>query len=83
MRYRVFWHPDAESDLESIARLESGPEDIAACARRIDRHLARFPKQFGESREENLRIGFERPLSIPFDVFESERTVVVYRVRRI
>ena len=80
MRYRVMWSPDAESELELLAKSSGDPEQLADCSRRIDRHLTRHPMQYGESREEDLRIAFDGPLAILFEVFKVERTVVVYRV---
>lgn len=82
MRYRVFWNPDAERELESVTRKASNPAEIATCVRNIDRILIRHPKQFGESREEQYRVAFESPLAILFEVFDDERTVVVYRLWR-
>lgn len=83
MRYRVFWSPDAERELESLASSVADPSELAASARRIDQQLIRHPLRFGESRDQELRIAFESPLAILFDVFQEERTVVVYRVWRI
>lgn len=83
MRYRVFWSPDAEGELEALTNSAIDAAELAACARKIDQHLLKHPLRYGESRGQELRVAFESPLAIMFDVFKDERTVVVYRVWRI
>lgn len=54
-----------------------------AAARQIDRHLSADPTGFGESRYDTVRVGFVRPLGLPFEVIEDVRTVIVYDIWRI
>jgi hypothetical protein len=80
MKYRVFWHPHAESQLEQILSNEVYQPRILAAARAIDRQLFVAPLNFGESRFETVRIAFERPLAVLFEVQDDVRTVIVYEV---
>ena len=62
MPYRVFWSPDAERLFKNL--LAAAPSDAAALAHAaafVDNELHADPHQFGESRHENVRIGFQLP----------------------
>jgi hypothetical protein len=80
MKYRVFWEPHAESQLERILSERTNQTRIVAAARAIDRHLINAPLEFGESRYDTVRIGFERPLGVLYEVLDDVRTVIVYEV---
>lgn len=82
MSFRVFWTPSAEERLERIAVAATDRQAIAAAAREIDRMLIGSPNSFGESREENLRVGFMDPLGIHFEVMNEIQTVIVHDVWR-
>ena len=82
MSYRVFWAPHAEQQLDAILRDQAVATRVAAAARRIDLNLTSGPASFGESRHDTVRIGFELPLGIHFEVLEDVRTVIVYDVWR-
>ena len=82
MTYRVFWTPDAERWLKDILRNSVVPKIIVTAAREIDQTLALTPLAFGESRFENVRIGFQRPLGIHFELLEDVRSVIVFDVWR-
>ena len=47
------------------------------------RRLVADPLDFGESRYDQVRIGFERPLAVQFEVLEDVRTVIVFYVRKM
>jgi len=83
MNYRIFWAPHAEKWLE--AKLTQSPDApvLATAAKEIDRHLLAVPNDFGESRYESVRVGFAWLLGVQFEVFDDDRTVVVYDVWRI
>jgi hypothetical protein len=83
VNYRVFWAPQAEKQLEAILQDLTEQVRIAAAARRIDESLASSPLTFGESRYDTLRVGFELPLGIDYEVLQDLRTVIVYHVWRI
>jgi hypothetical protein len=80
MKYRVFWHPHAETQLEQILSNKVHLTRILAAARSIDRQLLIGPANFGESRFETVRIAFERPLAVLFEVQDDVQTVIVYEV---
>ena len=83
MNYRVFWAPQAEKQLEAILQDQTEQVRIAAAARRINECLTSGPLAFGESRYDTLRVGFELPLGLDYEVLQDVRTVIVYHVWRI
>jgi plasmid stabilization system protein ParE len=83
MKYRVVWAPNAESDLEAILGLVARRTETVKAAREIDSHLLSNPHAFGESRVDQIRIGFVLPLGIEYEVFDDVRTVIVHSVWRI
>jgi plasmid stabilization system protein ParE len=80
--YRVFWAPHAEQQLDAILRDQAVQRRVAAAARHIDLSLAKNPANFGESKHDTVRIAFELPLGVHFEVLEDVRTVIVYHVWR-
>jgi hypothetical protein len=82
MAYRVFWHPDAELQLERILKSRLNRDKLAAAARAIDSRLAKEPLSFGESRDLGVRIGLMKPLGVIFEVQKDVSTVIVYEVWR-
>jgi len=78
--YRVFWAPFAEQRLETIVRSHADHSPIVTAARLLNAQLARDPIDVGESRFDAVRIGFELPLGIQYEVLEDVRTVIVYDV---
>ncbi len=83
MTWRVFWAPYAEQRLEALLQSAADAEQLAAAARRIDRHLVASPKTFGESRFDTVRVGFQPPLAVQFETLDDVRTVIVHDVWRI
>lgn len=81
--YRVLWAPTAEDQLDELLRHSGAKTDIAAAAREIDRKLLATPMELGESRFDDVRIGFALPLGIQFEVLEDVRTVIVFDVWRV
>lgn len=80
MTYRVFWSPLAELQLESILRQRADDPRIVAAARALDSRLSSKPLDVGESRYHYVRIGFELPLAVQYEVLEDVWTVIVYDV---
>lgn len=81
MSYTVLCGSAAEEQL-AAAYLESGDRHaVTAASRAIDEILREAPMTFGESRDGELRVGFEPPLAVWFLVTESDRTVVIVRFR--
>jgi hypothetical protein len=79
----VFWSPHAEQELEEILQDPAARAECAAAARDIDRALRSDPLGFGESRYDNVRVGFALPLGVHYEVLEDVDTVIVYDVWRI
>jgi len=83
MPYRVFWSPEAERIVADLLDNSTEPGAIVRATRLIDRQLVTDPHQFGESRYDQVRIGFERPLAVQFEVLEDVHTVIVFYVRQM
>jgi hypothetical protein len=83
MNYRVFWYPEAQRLLDALLEGSEAGKHISLAAQKIDRQLAADPFAFGESRSERMRIGFERPLAVQFEVLRDVSTVIVYSVRLV
>jgi hypothetical protein len=83
MTFRVLWTPDAEERLEQLLQAAADATAVAGAARAIDGQLLAAPSEFGESRYEGMRVGFERPLGVQFEVMDDVRTVIVHDVWRI
>ncbi|HEY4232744.1 MAG TPA: hypothetical protein VGM76_04945 [Lacipirellulaceae bacterium] len=83
MSYRVIWSPFAEDWLELFLSNAAERANIAAAAKDIDQQLIADPTALGESRYDEVRIGFVRPLGVQFEVLEDVRMVVVHDVWRI
>lgn len=82
MPYRVFWSPDAERLLKKIHATARDSSDVSRAAGEIDKQLRADPFDVGESREENVRIGFQEPVGIEFEVLDDVQTVIVFNVWR-
>jgi hypothetical protein len=80
MPYRVFWSPEAERRYKNLLRLSTDSAGLVQAARDIDRQLHSDPYEIGESRDENIRIGFLEPLAIEFEVLQDVETVIVFNV---
>jgi hypothetical protein len=82
MQYRGLRSPYAEERLERLLQESSDPfaSAIALAAREIDALLLSSPITFGESRYDNLRIGFVGPLGVDFEVMDDLLTIVVHDV---
>jgi hypothetical protein len=83
MNYRVFWYPEAQHLLDALLQGSGSRDLITTAANKIDLQLASDPYSFGESRGERMRIGFERPLAVQFEVLRDVSTVIVYNVRLV
>lgn len=71
----------AEEQLAAAFLTSSDRSAVTAASRAIDEILGEAPLAFGESRDGELRVGFEPPLAVWFIVTESDRTVVIVRFR--
>jgi hypothetical protein len=80
--YVVIWGSAALQELAALwvnadAELRAA---ITAATEEIDLALTRFPDDVGESRPDNRRIAFARPLGVLFRVRSSDRRVIITRV---
>ena len=82
MPYRVFWSPEAERLLKKLHVTARDSITVSHAADEIDKQLHTDPTEVGESREANVRVGFQEPLGIEFEVMEDVQTVVVFNVWR-
>ena len=82
MRLTVIWTPVAEKRLTEIwlAALDRG--DVTAAAARLDELLRNDANSRGESRSGDVRVMFEPPLGIDFEVIQADRIVYVLTVWR-
>ena len=80
MRWRVFWSPDAQVRLEQIIEGASDRARLELAAHLIDWYLARYPLDLGESRDDGVRIAYEYPLGIQYEVLQDVDTVIVYDI---
>jgi len=77
MRYTVVWTPSAERHLSTIWIEASDRRQITVAADRIDASLAKGAPTCGESRDDNVRIVFESPLAVEFEVLQDDSIVSV------
>lgn len=80
MTWDVEWLPDAEQELAAIWLQATDRQAVTAAADAIDRRLSRDPEQEGESRSQDVRVTFEKPLGVLFHVSVDERRVKVVHV---
>jgi hypothetical protein len=83
MKYRVFWDPYAERQLKQILLASANNSQLIAAVRSIDTQLVLNPSDLGESRFDEFRIAFVRPLAVLFEVLQDVRTVIVCEVWRV
>ena len=85
MNYNVIWKRSADGQLASIWMDADDRAAITHAARALDRRLAVNPVEQGESRPNELRIGFELPLGVLYEIHEDQRliqVVAVWKVRK-
>lgn len=80
--YKVRWERSA---LLELAELWTNADPnlrarITAAVRPVEDKLRNAPAEFGESRGEEYRVGFESPLGLNFDVDAQRRVVWVLHV---
>jgi hypothetical protein len=83
MRWHLFWSPHAEDRLEKLLLNAPDPARLVAASRMIDMYLGNYPLSFGESRYDAIRVGFEHPLGVQYEVLKDVSTVIVHDVWRI
>jgi len=81
MNYTVIWRREAEAQLITLWLRAANKEAITRYAEQIDRILARDPNEQGESRNENTRLAFFRPLCVRYQVDEAAKRVTVLAIK--
>jgi hypothetical protein len=80
MKYTVVYLPSAEQQLADLWLKAADPVAVSRASDKIDRLLESNPKGLGESRASSLRILFEEPLAVVYDVREADFMVKVWAV---
>jgi plasmid stabilization system protein ParE len=78
--YDVRWKRSAVSRLAQLWLEASDRSAVTEAVDRIDRQLAIDPQHAGESRSGDIRVLFEPPVGVFFEVEEHARAVHVLRV---
>lgn len=83
--YRVRW--EREALLELATQWVNGDAEtrcgVTAAARAIDAALNSHPAAAGETREGDMRVGFEPPLGFSYSIDEDARVVSVLHVWQV
>jgi hypothetical protein len=80
MKWKVVWKPEAERSLTLIWLSSRQREAINIGVHELDSALSINPNAVGESREENRRVAFVRPLGARIELDQAARTVSVLTV---
>ena len=80
MKYTVVYLPSAEQQLADLWLKSADPTAVTRASDQIDQSLKDNPLAVGESRVANLRIVFEEPLAVVYDVREADLLVKVWAV---
>jgi len=83
MSYTVIWRHEALDDLTTAWMMAADRDAVSVASAQIDRLLRASPLDQGESREDDTRVLFIRPLGVEYDVEEGDRKVYVNSVWRI
>jgi plasmid stabilization system protein ParE len=82
MKYHVVYQPTAEDQLADIWTVAPDQIRVTRAADRIDALLTYTPTTVGESRAPGVRVLFEDPLVVTYEVIEDDKRVTVLRVAR-
>jgi hypothetical protein len=72
--------PHADERIQQIITESENSEPIIEALREIEYWLRWIPKEFGESRYENVRVGFVSPFGVQFEIIADPPTVIVMNV---
>jgi hypothetical protein len=81
MNYTVVWRREAEAQLMTLWLRALNKSAIAGYVEQIDRILQRDPHEQGESRNENTRLAFFRPLCVRYQIDEPAKRVYVVSIK--
>ena len=80
MNYAVHWLPAAEQELIALWLNSAKRSAVTRATHRLDQQLQHSPNGLGESRPGGLRVHFESPLGVLFQVRPGTRIVEVIHV---
>ncbi len=81
MNYTAVWRREAEAQLMTLWLRALNKTAVAGYVEQIDRILQRNPHGQGESRNENTRLAFFRPLCVRYQIDDAARTVTVVSIK--
>ena len=81
MNYFVKWRSEAEVQLIVLWIRAVNKQAITAFVDQIERILERDPHGQGESRNENTRLAFFRPLCVRYLVDDTTQTVMIVGIK--
>jgi hypothetical protein len=81
VNYTVVWRREAEAQLMTLWLRALNKTAVAGYVEQIDRILQRDPHEQGESRNENTRLAFFRPLCVRYQIDDAARTVTVVSIK--
>jgi hypothetical protein len=81
VNYTVVWRRDAEIQLTTLWIRAVSKTAVTGYVAQIDRILERDPHDQGESRNENTRLAFFRPLCVRYQIDEPAKAVYVVSVK--
>ena len=82
MKHHVFYFPDADKAVQLLISEADDPQAMMRAFETMDRWLSRWPLNIGESRIENVRVAFEKPIAVQYEVLKDPPTVIVYAAWR-
>lgn len=83
MRFTVVWLPDVVRVYQQLYQAASDPGVVFRAAEQIDEELQIDPEEKGESRADERRILFARPLGVRYRVDRERQKVYVTSLWRI
>ncbi|HET6573910.1 MAG TPA: hypothetical protein VFG68_09930 [Fimbriiglobus sp.] len=81
MNYTVAWRREAEDQFTALWIRSVDKNAMTGYMDQIDRILGRDPHDQGESRNENTRLAFFRPLVVRYQIDEATMTVTVVSIK--
>ena len=83
MSFHVFWIPQADQQLQDLLQTAEDAGSLLKSVKEINKALSTFPKIFGESRTEDVRVAFVHPLALLFQIVAESDNVIVLAIWRI
>ena len=81
MNYTVVWRREAEDQFTALWIRPVNKNAMTGYMDQIDHILGRDPHDQGESRNENTRLAFFRPLCVRYQIDETAKAVYVVSIK--